>query len=223
MSKLIFWDWTGTLADESKLDKAVCTTIEKELARRAKAPLLVGVKEYQDFLMPLENTWEWHDYVMHGRELGIDWEYCQKVNLNQLRLMPQAKEILEYVRIQGYKNILATNAVRAVILLRIHHAGIDNLLDMIIGSDDVQALKAEGRHFQVGLEKLGGDARLSYSIGDNPIQDIRSAHTFGMKTIFCEYGKDLTHYHSEHISSNHRKNVEPDFRIGQLEEMKGII
>lgn len=223
MSKLIFWDWTGTLADESQLDKAVCTSIEKELARKAKAPFQAGVKEYQDFLKPLENTWKWHDYVMHGVELGIDWEYCQEINLDKLHLVPHAEEILEHTRGRGYKNILATNAVREVVLLRIRHAGIDSLLDMIIGSDDVQALKAAGRHFQAGLEKLGGDAKSSYSIGDNPIQDIRPAHEYGMKTIFCEVGENLTHYHSAHISGNHKEDVKPDYRIRQLDEIKSII
>jgi hypothetical protein len=30
MNKLIFWDWTGTLADESELDEAVCTSMEPD-------------------------------------------------------------------------------------------------------------------------------------------------------------------------------------------------
>ena len=107
--------------------------------------------------------------------------------------------------------------------MRIKHAGIEELMDMIIGSDDVQDLKASGKHFKIGLEEMGGNAKDSFSIGDNPIQDIRPALRIGITTIFCEYGKNLTHYHSQHISSNHRELMQPDYRIIHLDEIKNII
>jgi FMN phosphatase YigB (HAD superfamily) len=60
-------------------------------------------------------------------------------------------------------------------------------------------------------------------VGDNPIQDIQSANKLGLKTIYCEFGKDLTHYHSHHISDNHNETIHSDFRIKSLEEIRNII
>jgi len=223
MSKIIFWDWTGTLADEAELDKAVCTTLEEEIAKKQDIAFEAAIEVYQNHLKKLENTWQWHDYVGHCEELGIDWKYCQEKNLGKLRLVPGAAEILRYARGKGYKNVLATNAVRKVIDLRIAHAGIGPLFNLVIACSDVEALKAEGKHFEKGMEELGGEVYFSFSVGDNPIQDIRPAQRLGMRAIFCAYGKNLTHYHSEHISDNHRILVRSASRISKLSDIKYII
>jgi FMN phosphatase YigB (HAD superfamily) len=223
MSKLIFWDWTGTLANEAELDKAVCTTLEEQIAQKRGITAAAAAQVYQDHLRELEGTWHWHDYVTQCDGLGIDWKYCQESNLAKLKLVPGAAEILRYARGKGYKNILATNAVRKVIELRVAHAGIKAFFDLVIASSDVQALKAEGRHFEKGMEELGGEVYSSYSVGDNPVQDIRPAQKLGMRAVYCAYGRDLTHYHSDHISDNHKILVRSASRIGKLSDIKYII
>lgn len=223
MEKLIFWDWSGTLADESALDKAVCLSMEEEIARKRQISLEEAVEKFNQHLKKLENTWKWHDYAFHGESFGIDWKQAQENHLDKLSLLPYTREILEYSHNRGYKNILASNAVRQVILLRVAHTGLLKLFDLVIASDDVQALKSEGKHFTSGLEKLKGDPQKSFSMGDNPVQDIRPAHRLGLKTIFSAYGKHRTHYHSIHLTPNHSESVEADFIVHSLEEIKELI
>ncbi|MFQ6109239.1 MAG: HAD family hydrolase [Candidatus Aminicenantales bacterium] len=223
MEKIIFWDWTGTLVDESLLDQAVCQTIEEELAAKKNITLSDAHSLFQEYLKSLENTWQWHDYILHGRNLGIDWKIPQEKNLEKLILLPHAEDILQHARDKGYKNVLATNAVRKVIELRVNHAGLLPLIDAIVASDDVYALKSEGKHFTSGLKILNGNPRLSFSIGNNPVQDILPAQRLHLKTILCDFGKELTHYHSEHISDNHKVAVSSDYRIHQLLEVMDII
>lgn len=222
-NKLIFWDWTGTLANEAALDRAVCQTMEQQLAEKEGISLEAAAARYQQHLYALEGTWSWHDYVSHCRELGIDWRYSQERNFDKLFLVPGAGEILAYARARGYKNILATNAVRKVIELRIDHVGIGPMFDHVIASDDARALKSEGKHFLRGLKALNGSASLSFSVGDNPIQDIKPAQSLGIKTIFCTYGRQLTHYHSAHISDNHNAQVRSAFRIKKLQDIQYIL
>ncbi len=222
-NKLIFWDWTGTLANEAALDRAVCQTMEWQLAKKEGISLEAAAARYQRHLKPLEGTWEWHDYVSHCQDLGLDWRFCQESNFNQLFLVPGAGEMLAYARTHGYKNILATNAVRKVIEIRIAHVGIGHMLDLVIASDDPKALKSEGKHFLRGLKALNGRAALSFSVGDNPIQDIKPAQSLGLKTIFCTYGRHLTHYHSSHISGNHNAQVSGAHRISKLQDIQYII
>ena len=222
-AKLIFWDWTGTLADEAELDRSVCTTMEQEYARKQGITLSEAASFYREMLKKQEGTWSWHDYVRHCREMGIDWKFSQEHNLAKLRLVPGAGEILAYARERGFLNVLATNAVRAVIELRINYAGLTHYFDLIIASNDAQALKSEGKHFRLGLKRLEGSASESYSVGDNPVQDIRPAQRLGFKTVFCTYGRKLTHYHSEHISDNHRETVRSAFRITKLTDIKYIL
>ena len=220
--KLIFWDWTATLADESRLDEAVCRSMEEEVARNENISFEEAERRFKEHLKKLENTWQWHDYVLHGEALGVDWKQHQEAHLGKMVLLPSAKEMLEYVKGQGYRNVLATNAVRAVILRRVGYAGMLGLFDLMIASDDVKALKSEGKHFEYGLRILDGDASCSYSIGDNPVQDILSAKRFGLRTIHCDFGQ-LTYYHSEHISPNHRELATADYRISDLSEIRRII
>jgi HAD superfamily hydrolase (TIGR01549 family) len=223
MQKIMFWDWTGTLADESRLDEAVCRTLEVDIARKRGLSFEAAVQVYKDFLKTVENTWEWHDYVQHGQDFGVDWKHSQEINLDKLQLIPHAREILVFAASKGYHNVLVTNAVRDVILLRVKHAGLLESFKTIIASSDVKALKAEGKHFDRGLALLNGDPDLSYSVGDNPVQDIQSAKNLGLKTIYCEFGSNLTHYHSQHISENHSESISSDFRIQNLEQIRNII
>ncbi len=221
--KLVFWDWTGTLADEFRLDEAVCRSMEEEVAHRDGIPFEEAERRFKDHLKRLENTWQWHDYVLHGKALGVDWKRHQEMYLGELVLLPHATEILEYSREKGYKNILVTNAVRPVILLRIGYLGLMNLFDAIITSDDVRALKSSGEHFRYGLRILDGDPQSSFSVGDNPVQDIEPAKRLGLKTIYCDFKRSMTHYHTAHISANHEELAQADYAIKNLSELRNII
>ncbi len=223
MNRLIFWDWTGTLVDESRMDSAVCRSMEKELAENKGTSLAEAVKSFQNYLGSLEKTWEWHDYSRHGRMLGIDWKKSQTENLKLLSLVPGAREILAFSKNKGFINILATNAVTPVIHVRMEHLGLSSLLDMIIGSDTVGALKSEGRHFRKGLQECHGIPEESFSVGDNPVQDILPARALGIRTVFCLYGRNMTHYHSGHLSSDHHQNAVSSYRINRLQDIKNIL
>ncbi|MGD8538664.1 MAG: HAD family hydrolase [Candidatus Aminicenantes bacterium] len=223
MTKIIFWDWTGTLADEARLDKAVCRSLEKDIAAKRNIAREEAARLFNNHLRAIENSWKWHDYVQHSIRFGIDWRHSQEINLDKLVLVPHAREILEYARAEGYRNILVTNAVRDVVLLRTKHVGIIDMFEAIIASSDVKSLKEEGKHFTQGLKEFYGDPHRSWSVGDNPIQDIQPAKRLGLKTIFCDFGERLVHYHSEHISNNHREVSGADYTIKNLQEIEKII
>jgi FMN phosphatase YigB (HAD superfamily) len=223
MSKIIFWDWTGTLADEARLDRAVCRSLEEDIAAKRNIPHAEAERLFNNHLKEIENSWLWHNYVQHGKDFGVDWKHSQEINLDKLVLVPYAREILEYARGKGFLNALVTNAVRDVVLLRANHVGIIDMFETIIASSDVKALKAEGKHFKYGLQHLDRDYHRSYSVGDNPIQDIQPAKKLGLKTIFCDFGEKFVHYHSEHISNNHRVVSDADYNIKSLLDIRGIL
>jgi len=223
MSKIVFWDWTGTLADEAKLDEAVCLSLEKDIAAKRNIPVAEAKRLFNDRLKAIEHTWQWHDYVQHGKDFDVDWKHSQEIHMDKLKLVPDAKESLASAKIKGYLNVLVTNAVRDVVLLRVKNAGLLPMFDAVIASSDVRALKSEGKHFAYGLQHLDGDPKKSFSVGDNPIQDIRPAKKFGIKTIFCDFGEKMVHYHSEHIANDHREANQADYTIKSLLEIEKII
>lgn len=223
MSKIIFWDWTGTLANEARLDRAVCRSLEEDIAAKRKIGPAEAERLFNNHLKKIEGRWEWHDYVQHGRNFGVDWRHSQEINLDKLVLVPYAREILEYTREKGFVNVLVTNAVRDVVLIRAEHVGLTDMFEAVIASSDVKALKAEGKHFEHGLRRFRGNPHRSYSVGDNPVQDIQPAKKIGLQTIFCDFGEKLVHYHSEHISKNHREASGSDYAIKSLLDIKDIL
>lgn len=221
--KLVFWDFTGTLADESDLDSLICQDMEYAIAEKKGIQLWEARKEFKDHLKKYEHTWKWHDYVFHGEVFDIGWSQYHWAHFGRLDILPHAVDVLKYTRERGYKNILATNGVRRVMMLRLGYADLLPLFDLTVMSDDVKALKSEGKHFEYGLKFFNGDPNLSFSVGDNPIQDIKPANELGMKTIFCDSEGNLTHYHSNHISDEHLEMHNADHIISNLSEIMDII
>ncbi|MGQ9577005.1 MAG: HAD family hydrolase [Candidatus Aminicenantales bacterium] len=221
--RLIFWDWTGTLANESRLDAAVCAAIEKAISRRQRVSLSEARNRFQNYLRQLEGSWQWHDYLRHARLFNLPWEKIQELHLDKLSLLPGAREALSAARELGFRNLLATNAVRAVVNVRLNYLGITDLFDAVIASDDVAGLKASGLHFRHGLKLFAADPRACFSVGDNPVQDIAPARRLQIKTIYCPLGQNYTHYHTTHLKLNHQETVQADFVISSLAEIKKIL
>jgi FMN phosphatase YigB (HAD superfamily) len=221
--RLIFWDWTGTLADESRLDKAVCRSMERAIARRDGLTMVEAEARFLAHLKTLEHTWQWHDYIKHGRAFGVDWKRAQELNMDKLAVMPGAGQVLMTARARGYVNILATNAVQKVVELRLRHSGLEDLFDLVIGSDRAGALKAEGRHLEMGMTAFEGEPASSFAVGDHPDQDISPASRLGLKTICFALGARRTHYHSRHLKTGRPDDIRPDFRIETLPEILDII
>ncbi len=221
--RLIFWDWAGTLADEAKLDQAICEEIEKAISGQRLIPLREAKQIFRHYLRQLENKWEWHDYARHGRMFNLPWEKIQELYLDKLRLVPGAREILLWAKETGYRNLLATNAVRVVVSRRLDYLKISSLFDAVITSDDVGHLKSHGFHFRRGLELFPAQPEDCFSIGDNPTQDIAPARKLGLKTIHCVFGPNLTHFHTSHISANPQEEIAADFTVFSLGEIKNVL
>lgn len=210
----IFWDWTGTLADEALFDSALCADIEKK----------TGARQYFGRLKRLENGWRWFDYVSHFKWAGLDWKDAHRQHKGKLRLVPGAKSILKFCMGRGYKNCLLTNAVKPVIDFRLKMTGCSKYFDLVIGCDEVKAMKEKGFHLRRAMKLLGlKSPKGGMAVGDNPVQDLAPARRLGMKTVLCEYGRGMTHYHTGHMLENHNSKFRADYAIGRLSELKPIL
>ncbi|MFH0929393.1 MAG: HAD family hydrolase [Candidatus Aenigmatarchaeota archaeon] len=220
MAKAVFWDWSATLADEADFDRNVCESMEKEYARKNKITLVEASKAFKDILKKTENTWKWHDYINHAKEMGVDWKMAHIANIDLLEVLPNVEKVLKYSRRKGYYNCLTTNAVEEVIKFRMGR--LVNQFDLIVGSDTVKALKSKGKHLKYVIEKLDIEPSMSFSVGDELSQDITPAKKLGFKTVLCDYNKEMAYYHTEHFSKK-IVNTKPDYVINNLIEIKKII
>ncbi len=212
--KAVIWDWTGTLADEALFDSALCADIEKRM----------GAPQYFRRLKRLENDWRWFDYVSHFEWAGLDWKKAHLKHKGKLRLVQGAKGILKFCRGLGYQNCLLTNAVKPVIDFRLKMTGCSKYFDLAIGCDEVKAMKEKGFHLRRAMKLLGlKSPKGCMAVGDNPVQDLAPARRLGMRTILCEYGRGMTHYHTSHMLENHDSKFRADYTIKRLADLRKII
>lgn len=212
--RVIFWDWTGTLADEAEFDSALCADIERK----------TGAPRYFRRLKNLENSWRWFDYVSHFEWAGLDWKRAHLRHKGKLKLVPGAKSVLEFCGRRGYQNCLLTNAVKPVIDLRLKITGCSGYFDLVMGCDEVRAMKEKGLHLRRAMDILGlKDAGGCMAVGDNPVQDLAPARRLGMGTVLCEYGRGMTHYHTDHMLENHDSKFRADYAIEKPGDLRRIL
>lgn len=216
-------DWTNTIADESKLDRAVCRDMEIKIAKKRNISFSDAHEVYTKFLKGIEGSWKWFSYPLHGKELGIDWIGPQVRNLDKLTVFPYARNVLKRFKDENYKVCLTTNAAEDVALMRVDKAKLIDCFDFIVGCDTVKAMKSEGKHYKLALEYLNGRAEESWAIGDNLEQDIEPGIKIGMRTVLCKYGpkaylhtknapavksKETAHYEVSSISDIDLRDLE---------------
>jgi HAD superfamily hydrolase (TIGR01549 family) len=217
------FDWTGTLVDEYELDKNVCKNMELEISRKKGIALEEAKKRYADLLIRYENNWNWYNYPLHAKIFGIDWKKIQISELPKLKIIPHAIDVLSNYKKKGYHIFLLTNAVKAVIDLRIDFLEMRSFFDLIVTSDIVKATKSAGKHFKYALKLINVPKKYIYTIGDDLVQDIFPAKRLELTAIQCKFGSTV-YYHTNNYNSNIKFSAgSPDFVIDNIEELLKII
>jgi FMN phosphatase YigB (HAD superfamily) len=217
------FDWTGTLVDEHDVDEAVCKEMERELSRRSGITLNEAEKKYRILLKKFEHSWKWFDYPLHGRMLGIDWRAAQLTELTKIRLIPNAREVLEHFRNKDYFICLLTNAVSDVIEIRMNYLRMRPLFDMLVTSDLVRSAKASGKHIQFVLDSKKEFQRENFCmIGDDLVQDILPAKKHDIVSILCKFG-DFTYYHTNANRTSVLDRKIADYAVTDIKELPSII
>lgn len=99
------------------------------------------------------------------------------------RLMPHAKEILEYLA-PHYNLYILSNGFRELQANKMRAGGIDGYFDKIILSDDIGVMKPWPEVFHFALSATQSELRDSLMIGDSWEADITGANGVGMHQAF---------------------------------------
>lgn len=104
----------------------------------------------------------------------LDVEYLKR--LGQLpHLIPGALQLLQYLRDKGYQIGIISNGFHEVQSNKLRSSGIENLIDVMVLSDDIGVNKPDRRIFDHAIIKANTSAQRSIIIGDNPDTDINGA------------------------------------------------
>lgn len=97
-------------------------------------------------------------------------------------------EMLKELKNRGYKLGMITNGNSLLQNTKLDTAGIRELFDMSVVSDDIGIWKPDKRIFEYGMEKLGVSKEQSLYVGDHPVNDIQGALGAGMNVLWMNYG-----------------------------------
>lgn len=123
-----------------------------------------------------------------GKKLTKRWEeiFTERYQPH-LKAFPRSKELLQQMKDNGYKLVVASSAKKDQLEVLLKIAGADKIVDEETSSDDAKKSKPNPDIIEVALDKLGYPAEEAVMLGDTPY-DIESAAKAGVKTIAFRCG-----------------------------------
>lgn len=109
-------------------------------------------------------------------------EHWNATNLDDVKLLPGALELLGVLHTAGARCAVLTNKRGGAAREVCAHLGLDRFLAGVFGANDVPWIKPDPRFLQHALTTLGGDAATAVLVGDSPF-DIAAAQNAGIPFI----------------------------------------
>lgn len=99
-------------------------------------------------------------------------------------LVPGARELLDYLKAQGYKIGVISNGFYEVQYRKMVSSDIVDYFDAVVLSDDIGVNKPDKRIFDYALQQSNAEAGRTLMVGDNPDTDIAGAVRAGWYAIY---------------------------------------
>lgn len=118
-------------------------------------------------------------------------EYAKRLDVMYLDILGRktllvdgARELLDYLKKQGYKICLISNGFYEVQYNKMRSSQIDGYFDIVVLSDDLGINKPDRRIFDYARDKAGVEPGQCVIIGDNTDTDIYGAINAGWNAIY---------------------------------------
>ncbi|TVM06876.1 GMP/IMP nucleotidase [Vreelandella aquamarina] len=148
---------------------------EASQARLSKAQLIARITD-------MRGTLSWYSLDYWSQELGVDIIALKREVQHLIGLRGDALDFLQWLKTRHPRVILATNADRASLELKLPLTGLESYLDAIVSSQDVGAAKEE-QAFWFALQEIEPfDPARTLFIDDNP-RVLESAREFGIRYL----------------------------------------
>ncbi|WP_043527445.1 GMP/IMP nucleotidase [Litchfieldella xinjiangensis] len=129
-----------------------------------------------------QGTLNWYSLAYWSRELGVDIVALKREVQHLIGLRSDALDFLKWLKRAHPRVVLATNADRESLALKLPLTGLEEYLDAIVSSADVGVAK-EAQEFWFALQEIEPfDPQRTLFIDDNPVV-LESAREFGIRHL----------------------------------------
>ncbi len=108
--------------------------------------------------------------------------FKQYIEENGMPMKPGVRELLEYLKQEGFAIGLASSTKYASVVSHLERAGILEYFSQIVGGDMVEHSKPQPDIYLIACEKLGVNPKETYAVEDS-YNGIRAAYRAGMKPV----------------------------------------
>lgn len=184
MNKGFIFDMDGTLFDTEILTQEGLRAVSKKYGEKDDIdefyPTTCGTTLPTAKL--LYEEFYGKDYPFYERREEVRQWMRDYIDINGIPIKKGAKEILEFLRKNGYKIALATSATRISAEGHIKKAGFDKYFDASVCGDEIENSKPHPEIFLKAAEKLGVDPENCYVFEDSYL-GVEAGYKAGMKVF----------------------------------------
>lgn len=183
MQKSVIFDMDGVIFDSEQ----AIVDLWVELAKEENIPNIkdtimkcIGINENATEQVMFEAYGQ--DFPYRELKKIISKRYHEKYDDGRLPMKPFVKELLEYLKGQGYKMAIASSTKSPTVIMQIKAANIYEYFDVVIGGEMVSRSKPNPDIFLKAVEDLGANPEDTYVIEDS-YNGIRAAYAANLKGI----------------------------------------
>jgi putative hydrolase of the HAD superfamily len=144
--------------------------------------------------------------------------HAQKIKL--IRLYDDVKKCLEKLKESSIKTAIITDGIPIKQYEKILRLGIDDLIDLVVISDEIGIRKPNPKLFSYCLNKFKVKGHETIYVGDNIYKDIIPAKFNKIHSVYIHRGgKYDINITGEEIANENK----PDYEISKLDELHDII
>ena len=181
--KAVVFDMDGVLFDTERVCMESWVAVAERRGMqgmREVFPLCIGRNYTDDELIIKEHYGADFDYSEFRKETSE--EFWREIEEQGLPRKKGVKELLEFLKTDGWRIGLASSTKRASILKNLELAGITEYFSFVIGGEEIEHSKPEPEIYLKACAGLGVVPEETYAIEDS-YNGIRSASRAGMKPI----------------------------------------
>jgi putative hydrolase of the HAD superfamily len=214
--KAVIFDMDNTLFDFVEAKMRACRKVAEFTGSEDGMELFryflrqAGGFEDMDCIADYLNDRGIHDEDIHGR----CYEIYGKTELENIETYEGVEETLEFLKREGFKLAIVTNADRKNLNARLQEADLSGFFDVTVTREATGKLKPDHRPILSALHELGVEPREALKVGDSLARDISPARRIGMKTAYAKYGDRNPH---------NEDGPKADFTLEEVRDLIGLL
>ena len=215
----IILDLDGVLVDNLEFEGKVLDYILRAISEKYRVNLKKAEEMFWEIGEKYKGRKEWHDWRIYCKKLGLGniWKEAHLKSLKYLKLVRSANRFLKNLKKDEHTLILASDAIRPVLEIKLNYFQLEEFFDFIFSQDETKCIKEDVKFFKSILKEVKAPPE-EFIVIDNRIdRGISAGKRLGMKTIYIERKE-----HSHDLIPV-KTYINPDFKAKKLSEAYRII